>query len=206
MNMITVGSSLQNNDCTFEQRQADIALAEKKEAEARERAKHSPYDDFAQFNLDPVNGKVRRKLMMSCPSAFAIFDFFVEKADRFNAIMCSPKVLEEALGLSQATIYRAINVLREEKFIDVKKSGGSNVYLLNKELVWKSWGTNFKYAEFGAKIILSESEQEEKPTQTKRVNVVSLKEDSQQPRKDSQQPEEAEWEDSLPDEGEPPEE
>ncbi|MCH5204512.1 MAG: replication/maintenance protein RepL [Oscillospiraceae bacterium] len=170
---ITVGSSLQNSDCTFEQRQHDIALEEKREEERRKRERHSPYESFAQFNLDPVNGKARRKLMLECPSAFAIFDFLVEKADKYNAVICSPKVFEEALGLSQATVYRAVKVLQEKKFIDIKKSGTSNVYMLNKELVWKSWGTNYRYAEFGAKIILSESEQE-KIIKTRRMNVVEV--------------------------------
>lgn len=175
MSIINVGENLQNNDCTFEQRQADIALMEKKENEARERERHSPYKDFCQTNLDSNCGKVRRQLIMNCPSAYAIYDFLVEKADRCNAVICSNRVLEEALGLSQATIYRAISILREKKFIDIKKSGSSNVYLLNKELVWKSWGTNFKYAEFGAKIVISEDEQE-KPVETKRMNVVNTKE------------------------------
>ena len=59
-------------------------------------------------------------------------------------------------------------------FIDVKKSSTTNVYLLNKQLVWKSWGKNYKYAEFDAKVIISESEQE-KPTKTQKMNVVEIK-------------------------------
>ena len=175
MNTITVGESLQNNDCTFEQRQADIALAEKKEAEARKRAKNSPFEEFSQINLNSDCGKARRKLIMTCPSAYAIFDFLMEKADKYNAVMCSVKVLQEALGLSEPTVYRAITNLVESGFIKIKKSGSSNVYLLNKQLVWKSWGNNYRYAEFGAKIILSESEQE-KPTKSRRMNVIEVKE------------------------------
>lgn len=175
MSMINVGENLQNNDCTFEQRQADIAIMEKKENEAREREKHSPYKDFCQTNLDPNCGKARRQLIKDCPSAYIIYDFLIEKADRYNAVMCSNRVLEEALGLSQATIYRAISILQEKKFIDIKKSGTSNIYLLNKELVWKSWGTNFKYAQFGVSVVISESEQE-KLVETKRMNVVNIRE------------------------------
>lgn len=97
-------------------------------------------------------------------------------------------------------------MLREKKFIDIKKSGTANVYLLNKELVWKSRGKNYKYAEFGAKVIISESEQEKPVIKRKRMTVLTLKEDSQPRGKDSQQTEDDVWEDSLPDEGEPPEE
>lgn len=175
MSMTTVGETLQNNDCTFEQRQADIALAEKQEAKRRKEEKDSPYDDFSQMNLNVDCGKARRQLIMTNPSAYAIFDFLMEKADRYNAVMCSGRVIQEALGLSEATVFRSINMLKEKKFISIKKSGKANVYLLNKQLVWKSWGKNFRYAEFGAKIILAESEQE-KPTKTKRMNVVEVKE------------------------------
>ncbi|MBQ3442780.1 MAG: hypothetical protein IJG33_05995 [Selenomonadaceae bacterium] len=33
--------------------------------------------------------------------------------------------------------------------------------MINKQLYWNSWGTNYAYAEFGAKIIISASEQDE---------------------------------------------
>ena len=41
------------------------------------------------------------------------------------------------------------------------KSGSTNVYFLNRELYWKSYGKNFARAEFGAKIIITASEQDE---------------------------------------------
>lgn len=175
MSTVTVGENLQNNDCTFEQRQRDIAFQEAQEAKAREIAKHSPFEKFVQVSLDPNSCKARRKLMLECPSAYAIFDFLTEKADGYNAVMCSTIVLGEALGLSQPTVFRALKKLREVGFIEQKKSGTSNVYLLNKQLVWKSWGNNYKYAEFGANIIISESEQE-KPTKSRRMNVIEIKE------------------------------
>ncbi|MCH5208885.1 MAG: winged helix-turn-helix transcriptional regulator [Oscillospiraceae bacterium] len=177
-NVVTVGESLKNSDCTFEQRQHDIVQAEKYEAEERERARRSPFKKFAQINLDPEQGKIRRKLMMDCPSAYAIFDFLMENVDGYNAIICSAKVLEEALNLSHPTVINALKELRRRQFITVKKSGRANVYLINKRLIWKSWGTNYRFAKFAASIILSESEQEEmeKPTKMTRMNVLELKE------------------------------
>ena len=82
------------------------------------------------------------------------------------------------------------------KFVDVKKSGVTNVYLLNKTLVWKSWGTNYKYAKFADTVIISESEQE-KPTITTKVTTVSLKEDSQQRGKDRSLTEAEEYNESC---------
>lgn len=195
------------NDLTFEQRQKDIEKAEKAEETARKRMKHSPYKVFGQVNLSTESRMARCALIRKSPVAAQIWEFLMEQADKYNAVVCSREVLEQALNYGTATIARGIKVLKEMKFIDIKKSGTTNVYLLNRELVWKSWGTNYRYAEFGAKVIIAESEQEEKPTKTKRVNVVECRKEDSQPRgKDSQQPEEDEWEDSLPTEGEPPEE
>ena len=62
--------------------------------------------------------------------------------------------------MSRATVARAVKTLKERGFITVYKSGGTNVYAVNKNLAWSSWGKNYKYAKFDAKIIISESEQE----------------------------------------------
>lgn len=80
------------NAITYEQRAADIALDEKKEAEERERAKHSPYRVFGQLNLDPACGKARRKLIHNNPSAYEVFDFLMERAGETNAVICSVQV------------------------------------------------------------------------------------------------------------------
>ena len=80
--------------------------------------------------------------------------------DSYNAVMCSQTVLQEQFDVSRVTISRAIKLLKEKQFIDVYKSGTSNVYAVNKQIAWSSWGSNFKHGKFGANIILSESEQE----------------------------------------------
>lgn len=163
-----------HNDMTYAQRQKDLELQEKAKQEEKEREKHSPYKVFGQLNLDPECGKARRAIIKESPIAAQVWDFLIEKADKHNAVVCSSKVLEEALGYCRASISKAVKVLKDMNFIDVKKSSTTNVYLLNKQLVWKSWGKNYKYAEFDAKVIISESEQE-KPTKTQKMNVVEIK-------------------------------
>ena len=87
----------------------------------------------------------------------------------------STLVLEEALGYCRASISKAVKVLKDTGFIDIKKSSTTNIYLSTKQLAWKSWGKNYKYAEFDAKVIISESEQE-KPTKSRRMNVIEINE------------------------------
>ena len=63
--------------------------------------------------------------------------------DNYNAVICSYQVFQEALGMSGRTVSRAIKYLKDNGFIYIYKSGSSNVYIANKNLVWRSWGTNY---------------------------------------------------------------
>ena len=72
--------------------------------------------------------------------------------------MCSYTVLQEALDLSKPTITRAIRTLKELGFIAIYKSGTSNVYTVNDNVFWKSWGNKKRYSKFPANVILAESE------------------------------------------------
>lgn len=152
--------------------------SKKREKEARERAKKSPFKNFVQVNKDYY--KAEDWLMAKSPIAYRIFKFLINGMDDYNAVICSYKVLQENFGVSQVTVARAIKILKEKQYIEVYKSGTSNVYAINKNIVWNSWGTNYDYAKFGANIILSESEQE-KSVQAKIKAVkhkeITLKED-----------------------------
>lgn len=99
--------------------------------------------------------------------------------DSYNAVMCSYKVLEEQFNISSSTVTRAVKLLKEKQYIDIYKSGTSNVYAVNKQIAWSSWGSNFKHGKFGANIILSESEQDEQvKLEIQKHKEVSLKEEN----------------------------
>ena len=138
----------------------ELKTEEEKEKEVGQQKKNSPFAHWLQVNNSDDAYKAESWLMRKSPIGYMILRFLAKEMDNYNAIICSFKVMEEALGYSRAALSKAISILKEHHYIDVKKSGTSNVYLINKELYWKSWGTNYKYAEFGTKIIISESEQE----------------------------------------------
>ena len=172
---LAVGAShnvINPNSVTYEERQRQLENQDKKEKEARERAKKSPFKNFVQVNKDYY--KAEDWLMSKSPIAYRIFKFLINGMDDYNAVICSYKVLQENFGVSQDTVRRAIKILKEKKYIDVYKSGTSNVYAINKNIVWNSWGTNYDYAKFGANIIISESEQE-KSVQAK-IKAIKHKE------------------------------
>ena len=80
--------------------------------------------------------------------------------------------------MGQATVARSIKYLKEHGFIYVYKTGTSNVYVANKDLVWNSWGSNVEYCEFPANIVLSKSEQEERTNKVhdKKLQTVQTSE------------------------------
>lgn len=161
MNSLSVGARkdiLNPNSLSFDERQKQLEDQEKKEKKERERAKKSPYDNFVQVNKDAY--KAEDWLMAKSPIAYRIFKFLINNMDSYNAVICSHQVFQDTFLISKPTVTRAVKLLKDKKYIDVYKSGTSNVYAINKNIVWNSWGTNYEYAKFGANIILSADEQE----------------------------------------------
>lgn len=177
--MATVKNERSNiNDITFEERQKQIEEEKRREKENQKNLKRSPYKDFVQFNRE--NYKAEDWLMSKSPIAYRILKFLIHNMDGYNSVICSYKVMQEQFDVSSDTIRIAIKLLKDKKYVDVYKTGTSNVYSINKNIVWNSWGTNFDFAKFGANIILSESEQEKnKKAKIKAIKrkEVSLRED-----------------------------
>lgn len=179
MEQITVSSErniLGPNSLSFDERKQQLEKENEAKKKAEENAKKSPYKDFVQVNKDYY--KAEDWLMAKSPVAYRIFRFLVNGMDGYNAVVCSYQVLQETFNISQVTVARAIKILKDKKYVDVHKSGTSNVYSINKNIVWNSWGTNYKYAKFGANIIISENEQSLKSkTKTVKQKEIKLNED-----------------------------
>lgn len=127
--------------------------------------------DFVQVYRN--NMKAFRKIIRDNPTAAELFYFLVEHMDRNNSLVCSSRVLEEALGKSKTTIWRSVAYLKERSFIETSKMGSCNVYHINASISWSSWANNRKYAKFNAIVLISESEQEDLINKTfvKELNV-----------------------------------
>ena len=145
-------------EISFEERKKQIEIEENKEKEYRERQKRSPYRSWLQLNKDAW--KAEDWLVSESPIAYRIFKFLMQNMDAYNALMCSQKVLQEQFDISRATVARSVKLLKDNKFIDVYKSGTANVYAVNKQIAWNSWGSNYKHGKFSANIIITESEQD----------------------------------------------
>ena len=142
-------------------RMADIKDQQIDEILEYNESKKSPFRKWVQMNYDENAYRADDWLVANSPAAYRIFKFLIANMDNYNAVICSYKVMQEKFGYSKATIERAIKVLKEHQYVGIAKSGTSNVYLINKHLYWNSWGTNYAYAEFDAKVIITASEQDE---------------------------------------------
>lgn len=163
------------NEVSFEQRARDLAYQDREEQKAAANARKSPFTRFYQVNKD--NSEYLRSCLKENPKALELLFFIFDHMDKYNAVICSYQVFQEALGMSSRTVSRCVKYLKDNGFLYVYKSGSSNVYVANKDLVWNSWGNNVEYCEFPANIILSASEQEERvKVRDKRIQTVQVME------------------------------
>jgi Fe2+ or Zn2+ uptake regulation protein len=94
--------------------------------------------------------------------AAEIFMMFLEHSDKNNCLIVSYETMMDIFGKKRTTIYKTIKYLKEKKLITTLKSGSSNIYCLNSNVVWKQAQDNLKYAKFTANVLISEAEQESK--------------------------------------------
>lgn len=154
----------------------ELEKQEKQRELLKEREKKCEYNNWMQVNLD--NTRAMRELAKKSPTGMQIFLFITEQMDGYNALVCSRTVMAEALELSLASVARGIAYLAEHNFIKIGKVGSTNVYHANSELVWKSWSTNKRYAEFNARVIIAETEQQPQPKskiKSKNMKMVEIK-------------------------------
>lgn len=178
--MPTVTSNPQNiGDVSFEQRERDLAEQERTEQEALRQERKSPFKKFYQVNKEHSGDLMW--LLNTNPNAYKILLFLFDHMDKYNAVMCSYQVIQEFFSIGRTTASNAVKLLKEKGFVYVYKSGTSNVYVANPDLVWNSWGNNRRYCEFPANIVLSASEQEERSKlRDKRTTTVHTTEKSQE--------------------------
>lgn len=101
------------------------------------------------------------------PVALKIFMFIAKHMDNNNALCVSMKALQEILGYSRQTLSKAVKHLKEKGWLCVLKSGTTNIYILNPEVVWTSYDSQKTYCKFQTNVIVTPSENAEYLKNTK---------------------------------------
>lgn len=95
------------------------------------------------------------------PVSLKIFMFIAKHMDNNNALCVSMKALQEILGYSRQTLYKGVKHLKEKGWLCILKSGTTNIYILNPEVVWTSYDNQKTYCKFQTNIIVTPSENAE---------------------------------------------
>ncbi len=96
------------------------------------------------------------------PLALAVWFWIVERMGRDNALVCSMLPITEHFNKSRQTISAKISALEEAGFLQIAKTGTTNIYLINAAVVWTTNASGKERAEFRGAIIISGSEQPKK--------------------------------------------
>ena len=102
------------------------------------------------------------------PLALAIWLWIVERMGYDNALVCSMQPLVDDFQKTRQTISKKISFLRKRGYLAVAKTGTTNVYMINAEIVWASSASRRRKAEFRANVVLAESEQTLQKNRTNR--------------------------------------
>lgn len=94
-------------------------------------------------------------------TAYKLLMLIIKHMDGTNALCVSHKALVEILGISESTVKRAVKFLKDNGWVCVLKSGTTNVYIVNDEVAWTSYGNQKAYCKFQANVLLASSENAE---------------------------------------------
>ena len=115
--------------------------------------------DFIQLYREHIDDVA--KLARDNGKAYDLFMLLVKHMDGTNALAVSNVALSELLQVTTRTIQRAVKYLKDNGWICVLKTGTSNVYIVNPEVAWTSYGNQKQYCKFQANVLLSSSENAE---------------------------------------------
>ena len=115
--------------------------------------------DFIQLYRDHIDDVA--KLARDNGKAYDLFMLLVKHMDGTNALAVSNIALSELLQVTTRTVQRAVKYLKDNGWVCVLKSGTSNVYIVNPDVAWTSYGNQKQYCKYQANVLLSSSENAE---------------------------------------------
>jgi len=89
----------------------------------------------------------------------------VSKMGRSNAIVVSQKNLARLAKCSRPTIQRALEILKQQNWIEVRQigpTGSTNAYVINDRVAWSGTRDGIRYSLFSATVVISNDEQPDK--------------------------------------------
>lgn len=109
-----------------------------------------------------VDKKVHQKMWqfgLKNPTGLAVLHFLTSRLHRgTNGVVMSYAAMAVAMGIADRTAKTAVAALADARFIQILKSGKSNVYIINSQVAWQG-ERGARFAAFNSEIVLAEQEQ-----------------------------------------------
>lgn len=153
-------------------RMAEIKAQQEEEAAAHEEKKKN--HNFVQLYREAM--PELRWLMNKSGIASSILFFILEHMDHKNALVCPHSVFMDRFEVSRTTVYRAINLLVDNGFLDKLKTGNTNMYIVNTEVAWSSWANQKEFAKFDGNVLVSKKDNKDYEYRSQAEKFKALRE------------------------------
>lgn len=107
------------------------------------------------------------KLIDKSPKAAKLMHLLTARIGEHNAVVISLPNLSRLMECSRPTVMRALKVLKEDLWIEVRQIGGNgttNAYIINNRVAWHGKRDGIRYGLFSAAVIVSDDEQPDQET------------------------------------------
>ena len=101
-------------------------------------------------------------LIAKAPKAAQLMHILTARIGEHNAVIISQKTLRSLMGCSRPTVQRALDVLAQDRWVEIRQIGESgtvNAYVINDRVAWATGRDGLRYSLFSAAVVLSEEEQ-----------------------------------------------
>ena len=98
------------------------------------------------------------QLAIANPRASSVLHVLVAQMGRHNAIVTSQTTLAKAAHCSLPTLKRALSILREQGWIEVRQIGPT-AYIINDRVAWSGKRDGIRYSLFSAAVLIADDEQ-----------------------------------------------
>lgn len=101
-------------------------------------------------------------LIEKAPKAAQLMHVLTARVGEHNAVVVSQKTLSALMRCSRRTVQRAVDVLVEDRWIELRQIGESgtvNAHIINDRVAWSGKRDGLRYSLFSAAVILSDAEQ-----------------------------------------------
>ena len=124
---------------------------------------------FVQFNRGSM--AAYRALIRRSSIAAELITVFTHHMGRDNSLVCSYRTLQDLTGYSRASLSKAVQILKEDQWIQVLKIGTANAYIVNSAAFWSGSAQGKYFAKFRATVLTSAEEQNERLEQMKTLKL-----------------------------------